>query len=139
MYKRSFLLLLTLLFLSLVGSATETQARKKNQFRGDKEFAPFEYLDETGAPAGFDVDILQAVAEVMNLDVELSLGKWENVRSELEQGQIDALIGMRYSEERAATVDFSTPYLINTSAIFCLLYTSPSPRDRTRSRMPSSA
>ena len=23
--------------------------------------------------------------------------------------------------------------------IFCLLYTSPSPRDRTRSRMPSSA
>ena len=25
------------------------------------------------------------------------------------------------------------------SACFCLLYTSPSPRDRTRSRMPSSA
>ena len=25
------------------------------------------------------------------------------------------------------------------SALFCLLYTSPSPRDRTRSRMPSSA
>ena len=24
-------------------------------------------------------------------------------------------------------------------ALFCLLYTSPSPRDRTRSRMPSSA
>ena len=24
-------------------------------------------------------------------------------------------------------------------AIYCLLYTSPSPRDRTRSRMPSSA
>ena len=27
----------------------------------------------------------------------------------------------------------------NTPEIFCLLYTSPSPRDRTRSRMPSSA
>lgn len=117
MYKRSFLLLFTLLFLSLVGSATETQAQKI-QFRGDKGFAPFEYLNETGAPAGFDVDILRAVAEVMNLDVELSLGNWEHVRSELERGQIDALIGMRYSEERAATVDFSTPYLINTSAIF---------------------
>ena len=26
-----------------------------------------------------------------------------------------------------------------TQAKFCLLYTSPSPRDRTRSRMPSSA
>jgi len=30
------------------------------------------------------------------------------------------------------TTDFS-------EALFCLLYTSPSPRDRTRSRMPSSA
>ena len=37
--------------------------------------------------------------------------------------------------------DFET--LANPSMIgmlyFCLLYTSPSPRDRTRSRMPSSA
>ena len=28
---------------------------------------------------------------------------------------------------------------INTNMGYCLLYTSPSPRDRTRSRMPSSA
>ena len=28
---------------------------------------------------------------------------------------------------------------INAKSIICLLYTSPSPRDRTRSRMPSSA
>ena len=30
-------------------------------------------------------------------------------------------------------------YKISNSIKFCLLYTSPSPRDRTRSRMPSSA
>ena len=29
--------------------------------------------------------------------------------------------------------------LLNRVVITCLLYTSPSPRDRTRSRMPSSA
>ena len=28
---------------------------------------------------------------------------------------------------------------VNTNIMDCLLYTSPSPRDRTRSRMPSSA
>ena len=33
---------------------------------------------------------------------------------------------------KAGFIDVETPY-------FCLLYTSPSPRDRTRSRMPSSA
>ena len=31
------------------------------------------------------------------------------------------------------------PFEINKRDIICLLYTSPSPRDRTRSRMPSSA
>ena len=32
-----------------------------------------------------------------------------------------------------------TKTLVNALANTCLLYTSPSPRDRTRSRMPSSA
>jgi hypothetical protein len=31
------------------------------------------------------------------------------------------------------------PYPDNPESYDCLLYTSPSPRDRTRSRMPSSA
>ena len=35
--------------------------------------------------------------------------------------------------------DFETFLEDNDSSEFCLLYTSPSPRDRTRSRMPSSA
>ena len=48
--------------------------------------------------------------------------------------------------ERARTEALSTIGLSNTkikndfgALIICLLYTSPSPRDRTRSRMPSSA
>ena len=31
------------------------------------------------------------------------------------------------------------PYILHAENTRCLLYTSPSPRDRTRSRMPSSA
>ena len=34
-------------------------------------------------------------------------------------------------------IDRNTPVIVQ--GITCLLYTSPSPRDRTRSRMPSSA
>ena len=44
------------------------------------------------------------------------------------------------AEERTLSPGTVDPYLVPTE-IFdtCLLYTSPSPRDRTRSRMPSSA
>ena len=38
-------------------------------------------------------------------------------------------VGLNFLKSAAARIDFKS----------CLLYTSPSPRDRTRSRMPSSA
>ena len=38
-----------------------------------------------------------------------------------------------------ATVEIPSPVSGKVLALGCLLYTSPSPRDRTRSRMPSSA
>ena len=55
----------------------------------------------------------------------------------IEISRKDALI----ESER---VEFENPNVIGSislkgAAIDCLLYTSPSPRDRTRSRMPSSA
>ena len=35
--------------------------------------------------------------------------------------------------------EFKSKPVVPEEPVFCLLYTSPSPRDRTRSRMPSSA
>ena len=42
-------------------------------------------------------------------------------------------------EKKANSFQKTVSYLTEESIITCLLYTSPSPRDRTRSRMPSSA
>ena len=55
----------------------------------------------------------------------------EDVKARLESAQ-DAVEG---SQQQAMLRPFST----GTASSTCLLYTSPSPRDRTRSRMPSSA
>ena len=48
---------------------------------------------------------------------------------------------INFASYRQAEVDNSriATYSQLTNIPFCLLYTSPSPRDRTRSRMPSSA
>ena len=100
------------------GAIAQQKPAEPILFGGDSNFAPFEYLDEKGEAAGFDIDILRAVAEVAGLKIEIRLGPWEEMRRRLEDGRIDALAGMRYSEERDLLLDFSAPYLINTSAIF---------------------
>ena len=46
----------------------------------------------------------------------------------------DAVLKTRLTKK----IDINVP-LISAAMDTCLLYTSPSPRDRTRSRMPSSA
>ena len=48
-------------------------------------------------------------------------------------------IGMTYMTNVQTLGVASTDIFINDQPFACLLYTSPSPRDRTRSRMPSSA
>ena len=50
------------------------------------------------------------------------------------------LMLVRVASEKALPFDVRTPNATTRAALdACLLYTSPSPRDRTRSRMPSSA
>ena len=44
-----------------------------------------------------------------------------------------------YSAQTGSAGNFTVNGTLTASGISCLLYTSPSPRDRTRSRMPSSA
>ena len=54
----------------------------------------------------------------------------------LTSGGLYALVAMAYN------IIFATTGILNFAQgqlLICLLYTSPSPRDRTRSRMPSSA
>jgi PAS domain S-box-containing protein len=99
------------------------QAREKSEFlrlqvRGDNNYPPYEFINQKGVPDGYNVDIFNAVADVMGIQADLSLGPWNEVRSNLEEGKIDALIGMYYSEERDRMVDFSIPHLIIHHSIF---------------------
>ena len=77
------------------------------------------------------------------LDTEL--GTWD---AEFLSKEITRILGHPFSfpdtgAEYWSNPDFQEPLLPASSsdeqALDCLLYTSPSPRDRTRSRMPSSA
>ncbi|WP_245803979.1 transporter substrate-binding domain-containing protein [Geothermobacter hydrogeniphilus] len=77
---------------------------------GDQNYPPYEFLDADGKPAGFNVELSRAIAEVMGMEIEIRLGPWGEMREGLASGSIDVLQGMAYTRERTREVDFSTPH-----------------------------
>ena len=84
----------------------------------DPAYPPYEFLDPSGRPSGFNVDLTRAIAEVMGMQVEFRFGTWAEMRRALLAGEIDVLQGLTFSEERAKTLDFTSPHAIVHHAIF---------------------
>ncbi len=85
---------------------------------GDREFPPFEYIGDTGDYKGFNVDIMRAISIEVGLDIELIPMSWNKAVLALGAGEVDAIQGMKYSENRANHFDFSDGYLTSSQAIF---------------------
>ena len=85
---------------------------------GNWAYPPYEFLDAKGKPAGYNVDLTRAIADVMGMKVEFRFDDWSKLRAALSRGEIDILQGISYSEERARVHDFSPPHTIVHHAIF---------------------
>ncbi|HNX25022.1 MAG TPA: transporter substrate-binding domain-containing protein [Spirochaetota bacterium] len=85
---------------------------------GDYDYPPFEFNDDKGNPAGFNIDILNRIAAIMHLDIKITLGRWSEVREKLERGEIDIITGMFKTPGRERNADFSIPHFISTYVIF---------------------
>jgi PAS domain S-box-containing protein len=107
-------LLSLLLFAALPANANEKQ---KIIVGGDHENPPYEFLED-GKPTGFNVELMREVAKAIGVELEIRLAPWDDVRRELEQGKIDALAGMYYTEERRKLVDFSVPHTMVSAGLF---------------------
>lgn len=91
----------------------------------DRDYPPYEFVDQGGHPAGFNVDLTRAIAEVMGMTVEFRSGTWAEMRAGLLSGEIDVLQGLTYSQERAKELDFAPPHAIIQHAIFARRGTPP--------------
>ena len=113
-----FFILTFLSFSHIVFSQTNPNAAKTIIVGGDYHYPPYEFLDKNGNPTGYNVELTQAIAEVMGIQVEVRLDSWSNMRQALEDGEIDALQGMVFSESRREYFDFSPAHAIIHQSIF---------------------
>ena len=76
------------------------------------EFAPFEDVSEDdGSLIGFDIEIMEAIAEDAGFEIEWVNTHWDGIFLNLSQGAYDVVIGAALiTEEREELVAFSDPY-----------------------------
>ena len=109
--KRIALRWLGALLLSITLAAPALAAGKHLINGIDANYPPFAYVDETGKPAGFDVDSMNWIAKKMGFTVEHKPMDWDGIIPALLAKKIDMVCsGMSISPERKAQANFSDPY-----------------------------
>ena len=79
----------------------------------DAAFPPFEMIDEESKEiVGFDIDLMNAIAEKAGLDIVFQNVAWDPLLAGMADCQYDmAISGMTITPERAEQFSFSDPYI----------------------------
>lgn len=84
-------------------------------------YAPFQYADESGKPAGFNIELAQAVADKLGVKLDIAIVPFANQLPSLASGREDAAWAtFSVTPERVAQVDFVT--FLNAASV---LITTP--------------
>lgn len=74
-------------------------------------YKPWNYQEDDGTLAGYDVEVAQAICEILGVKANIQPCQWDGIFAGLETGVFDVAISdVTITEERAEKYDFSTPY-----------------------------
>ena len=77
----------------------------------DTTFAPFEFVDSTNKPTGFDIDLIAAVAQKLGLKSDIVTTAWDGIIPALQTQKFEVVISsMTITSDREKEVSFSIPY-----------------------------
>ena len=93
------------------GKLAEIQEKGKIVVCTDAAWAPFEYIGEGGEPAGIDIEIANAIAEELGVELEVSNIAFDTIPTALTNGDADlALACITITDERKEQMAFTDPY-----------------------------
>ena len=102
------LILATVAMLAL-GSAAQAQETVRIATEG--AYAPYNFLNDAGEPAGFEIDLGNAICSQAELSCEFIINDWDSIIPNLLAGNYDLIMaGMSITDERMETIDFTQNY-----------------------------
>ena len=74
-------------------------------------YAPYNYVDDSGKLAGYEIDLGNALCAEAGLTCEFVANEWDSIIPNLVAGNYDAIMaGMSITDERKETINFSEEY-----------------------------
>ncbi len=102
-------------------SLSEVLVKSKLVVGIDISHPPLSFIDTNGQLTGCDIDIMTAVADAMDIDVEFCPIKWDEKNLLLESKRIDCIAsGFSLTEKRKNMYDMTEPYFKNAQIILVL-------------------
>ena len=94
-----------------VVAGSVAMAGEKLRIATEGAWAPFNFVDEKGQLAGFDVDIANALCAKMSVECEIVAQDWDGLIPSLKVRKFDAIVAsMSITEKRLKQVDFTERY-----------------------------
>jgi len=82
-------------------------------------YAPYNYVDESGKIAGYEVDLGYALCAQAKLSCTFVVNEWDSMIPNLRAGNYDVIMaGMSITEERKKTIHFSEEYYPSEPSLF---------------------
>ncbi|MEG1616226.1 MAG: transporter substrate-binding domain-containing protein [Bacteroidales bacterium] len=108
-----FLLLTSIAAPNLYGmkpTADSSVMERKIIIYTDNQYSPFEFINKKGEPDGFNVELMRAIMEEVNLDYEIRMGEWKDVINAFDNNEADVIAGISNTKERQARMSFGLPH-----------------------------
>lgn len=101
-----------LLTLTLAATVIATPALSQTVRIGTEgAYAPYNYIDDSGKLAGYEVDLGNALCAEAKLTCEFVTNEWDSIIPNLVAGNYDMIMaGMSITEDRQKTISFSDEY-----------------------------
>lgn len=101
---------------TMLASLAQAQDNRTIRIATEGAFPPWNAVDTTGEPVGFDIDVGVALCERAKLDCEFLMQAWDGIIPALTVGKYDAVMaGMSITEKRKQVIAFSDPYALTSN------------------------
>jgi octopine/nopaline transport system substrate-binding protein len=112
----TFKVILHFMLAIVIVSQAHAQDRKTIKIATEGAFPPWNAVDTSGKPVGFDIDVGRAVCERAKLECEFITQAWDGIIPALSVGKYDAIMaGMSITEKRKQIIAFSEPYALTSN------------------------